>query len=176
MIFIPRYILIISLACLAGCATQAGTFQRIPPMDQQASAYVGDPVYMVKQSAASMTDYYSGVVTQYGGEAYEVLYSGVSNGQLRMQYREFVQPSGSSRGTSTAGMLARPSFTQELTYDYDGTPTKIRVKSVVIDVMSADQDKIVYVVRSGFREEGRMEAAAKCKPLDNACRAAATRN
>lgn len=173
MKYLIRLFLVMSALLVSGCATQAGTFQRIPPMEQQASAYVGDPVYKVRQSAASMTDYYTSTVTQYGGEQYEVLYSGVSNGQLRMQYREFVQPSGSSRGTTTSGMLARPSFTQELTYDFNGSPTTIRVKSVVIDVMTADQDEIVYVVRSGFREELRMEASALCKPLDHKCRAAA---
>ena len=69
---------------------------------------------------------------------YELLYQGVSKDTLRLSYREFLNE------------FARPAFFQDVTYDIEERPATITFRSVKIEVLDADNNKIVYRVLSGF--------------------------
>ena len=79
---------------------------------------------------------------QISGFKYELLYQGVDESTLRVKYREF------------KGDLARPAFSQDLTYKLndDGKST-IHFKDVEIDVLSATNSEIKYRVNSSFTKE-----------------------
>lgn len=69
----------------------------------------------------------------------ELLYQGVADGVLRLAYREFVEN------------LARPAFHQDLTYTLssDG-PTEIHFRTLVVEVLGADNSGIRYLVKHGL--------------------------
>ena len=73
------------------------------------------------------------------GFKYELLYEGVDNHVLRVLYREFTDN------------LARPAFSQDLTYtlDSDGH-ARIRFRNVAVTIERADNSEIEYTVQSGF--------------------------
>lgn len=68
----------------------------------------------------------------------ELLYQGTQDGVIRLKYREF------------NGTIARPAFSQDLTYTVDGLPTTIRFQSVAIAVEDVGGSEIRYSVESGF--------------------------
>ena len=69
----------------------------------------------------------------------ELMFSGAAGGTLRVLYREFVDD------------LARPAFSQELTYDLtSATPFMVNAKGVRLDVLRAGNDGIEYRVLKGF--------------------------
>jgi hypothetical protein len=71
--------------------------------------------------------------------SYEILFQGAAGGVLRLLYREFVND------------LARPSFSQELTYDYaSGASTTVSVKEAEIAIQRAGNDGIDYVIVKGL--------------------------
>jgi hypothetical protein len=71
--------------------------------------------------------------------SYEILFQGAAGGVLRLLYREFVND------------LARPSFSQELTYDYtSGASTSVSVKEGEIGIRRAGNDGIDYVIVKGL--------------------------
>ncbi|MFN7550297.1 MAG: hypothetical protein ACK59M_17850 [Pseudomonadota bacterium] len=73
------------------------------------------------------------------GFKYELIYQGVDNGVVRIAYREFTEN------------LARPAFSQELTYTLDGdSETKFRFREVSATIHAADNNEIDYTVDSGF--------------------------
>lgn len=76
-----------------------------------------------------------------GEGSYELLYQGVGGGVLRLTYREF-----------TGEDLARPAFTQEVTYDIvpDG-PTEILFKGSRIIILSAGNTGVRYRVETPFK-------------------------
>ena len=67
---------------------------------------------------------------------FEVLYQGLSKGEVKVSYREF------------SGGIARPAFTQDVSYeiDPDGTTT-IAFRGLRIKVLKATRESITYVVR-----------------------------
>ncbi len=70
----------------------------------------------------------------------EILFSGAAGGVLRMQYREFVND------------LARPAFSQELTYDLPAdAPITVSVKGARIEVLKAGNEGIRHRVQNGFQ-------------------------
>ncbi len=71
---------------------------------------------------------------------FELLYGGINNVTLNIAYREF-----------TIDDLARPSFSQNLVYET--TANQIRFKDVLLDVVEATNEKIVYkVVSDGLKD------------------------
>ena len=68
----------------------------------------------------------------------EIVYQGAAGGILRLMYREFGDD------------LARPAFSQELTYDWSGDPLSIAVKGARIEVLEAGNQGIRYRVLNGF--------------------------
>lgn len=66
----------------------------------------------------------------------EVLYQGLSKGEVKVSYREF------------SGGIARPAFTQDVSYevDPDGTTT-IAFRGLRIKVLKATREGITYVVK-----------------------------
>lgn len=67
----------------------------------------------------------------------EVLYQGISKGEIKISYREF------------KGGVARPAFTQDISYEIkpDGTSV-IAFKGMRIDVEKATNENITYTVRN----------------------------
>jgi hypothetical protein len=69
----------------------------------------------------------------------EVVYQGAAGGVLRLLYREFVND------------LARPAFSQELTYDIpDGGPLTVFVKGLKMTVHSAGNEGMAYTIEQGL--------------------------
>jgi hypothetical protein len=69
----------------------------------------------------------------------ELLYQGVADAVLRLAYREFVEN------------LARPAFHQDLTYTLSAEgPTQIHFRTLVLEVLSADNSGIRYRVKHGL--------------------------
>lgn len=77
-----------------------------------------------------------------GGEGrFELLYQGAGGGILRLTYREF-----------TGEDLARPAFTQEVSYDLTANgPTEIRFKGALIQVEEASNTALRYSVLTPFK-------------------------
>lgn len=72
----------------------------------------------------------------------ELLYQGVGGGVLRLTYREY-----------TGEDLARPAFSQEVTYDIDPAgPTEILFKGARITVLSAGNTGVRYHVDTPFKQ------------------------
>ena len=69
---------------------------------------------------------------------YELLYQGITNGSLKLSYREYIND------------FARPAFFQDVTYDLDSTTTTITFRTVRIEVLRANNNQITYRVLSGF--------------------------
>lgn len=69
------------------------------------------------------------------GQNYEIVFTGVTPDTIRMSYREY-----------TADDLARPAFSQELTYPR--TSTEIRFRNLVISIIEATPDHLRYAVLS----------------------------
>jgi hypothetical protein len=77
-----------------------------------------------------------------GEGSYELLYQGVGGGVLRLTYREY-----------TGEDLARPAFSQEVTYDIDQTgPTEILFKGAHITVLNAGNTAVRYRVDTPFKQ------------------------
>ena len=74
------------------------------------------------------------------GSRTELLYQGLDRGVVRLSFREFVNE------------LARPAFTQELTYTLEpgGRATTISFRRVRIEILSASNNEIRYRVIAGF--------------------------
>lgn len=72
-------------------------------------------------------------VTPVGGINFELIYSGATRDSIRLHYREY-----------TYNDLARPAFSQDLTYERD-SPT-IRFRNMVIKVVSTTGGELRYVV------------------------------
>jgi len=77
-----------------------------------------------------------------GGYRYQLLYEGVAAGVLRVTYREFVND------------LARPSFTQELTYTLDASGQgNVVFRGARLHIEQASNESLKYQVLSGMRDE-----------------------
>lgn len=74
-----------------------------------------------------------------GGFRTELLYLGLANGVLRLQYREFQDD------------LVRPAFSQELTYGVDAFPVTLFFQSLRLDVVEAGNHGISYRAYPGDR-------------------------
>ncbi len=72
------------------------------------------------------------------GFKYELLYQGLDGDVVRIAYREYTDN------------LARPAFSQDLSYTIDGSFTDIRFKDVALTIHEANNNEITYVVKSGF--------------------------
>ena len=69
----------------------------------------------------------------------EILYQGAAGAVLRLLYREFVED------------MARPAFSQELTFDLDPEGKAVAVvKGARLVISEADNEGITYIVESGF--------------------------
>lgn len=74
----------------------------------------------------------------------ELVYQGAGGGILRLAYREFIDD------------MARPAFTQDLTYDLspDGT-TMIAFQTLEVEVLEANNMGLRYVVHPVRKEPGQ---------------------
>ena len=74
-----------------------------------------------------------------GAFKYDIAYDGYSNQTLHLSYREF-------KGKS----LDRPVYTQQVKYDVRKFPDIVVFRNVKIEVLDADNDRIVYKIIRGF--------------------------
>ncbi len=73
------------------------------------------------------------------GFKYELLYQGIDNGVVRVAYREYTEN------------LARPAFSQDLTYTLEASgETKIRFKEVSAVIHGANNNSIEFTLEAGF--------------------------
>lgn len=80
----------------------------------------------------------------------EVLYQGVSKGEIKISYREFMND------------MARPAFNQDLSYELNSKgPTAIGFKGMRLRVLKADSQSIEYIVDQPIASDlrSRVEAA-----------------
>lgn len=82
-----------------------------------------------------------GISVQEKGLKYELIYQGVSGGSLKIGFREYIDN------------MARPAFFQEVQYDMSppNGVTEINFKGAEIEIVHADNSKIRYIVKKGFR-------------------------
>ena len=72
------------------------------------------------------------------GFKYELLYQGVDGNVARIAYREYTDN------------LARPAFSQDLSYTLSDGTTSISFREVSITIQDANNNDITYTVESGF--------------------------
>lgn len=88
-----------------------------------------------------VTDIATQNIDNFGDVNFELIYSGINNISMNIIYREY-----------TRADYARPSFYQNLTYEPNAR--QIRFKDLVIDVMKATNDKIVYkIISDGLKDD-----------------------
>jgi hypothetical protein len=68
----------------------------------------------------------------------QLLYQGYSNKTLRIAYREY------------AGNLARPSFSQDLSYEITSFPTEVTFRKITIQVRSVGNQGLEYQILGGY--------------------------
>lgn len=78
-------------------------------------------------------------VAHRGAFKYEIAYDGYSDQTVHLSYREF-------KGES----LDRPAYTQQAKYAIRGFPVDIMFRTVKIQVLNADNNRIIYKIFSGF--------------------------
>jgi len=138
----------VALIMLSGCETIPATVDRLPELGRQSSAGVGDPVYRYEANVNKTIDYLNGVTHSNGNDfTQELLYSGLSSGELRVTYREFVDD------------MARPAFSQDASYQY-APGMQVTFKGATIRVLDADNREIVYMVERGFTGEASAPIAS----------------
>jgi hypothetical protein len=74
-----------------------------------------------------------------GSFKYELAYDGYGSQTLHLSYREF-------RGKS----LDRPTYTQQVKYEVKAFPAVLTFREVKIEVLQADNNRIVYSILRGF--------------------------
>lgn len=80
----------------------------------------------------------------------EVLYQGISKGEVKISYREF------SNG------IARPAFTQDITYEIEKNgPTTIGFKGLRLKVLSANNQRIEYILEQPMPSLANLRARAE---------------
>ena len=68
------------------------------------------------------------------GFKYEINYNGISNNTIHLEYKEYIND------------IARPSFNQNLQYEFKNQKINIRYKDVKIEVYEADNNRIKYKI------------------------------
>lgn len=94
---------------------------------------------LVNETNIDPVGYRQGNQTIEDGFKYELIYQGRDGNVARIAYREYTDN------------LARPAFSQELTYTLEaGAGTPVRFREVSLTIHQADNNQIVYTVQSGF--------------------------
>lgn len=131
--------ILIPLLLLGSCASKLPALARQPELGVTSQALVGDPLYRSKISSGSSA------ITR------ELIYSGISDGQLLLSYREY---SSESAGGSNPAL---PAFSQDLLCDISDNPITLNYKTVKINVTNATSADIEYSVETGFWDEEALE-------------------
>ncbi|MEK7486339.1 MAG: hypothetical protein AABZ60_18610 [Planctomycetota bacterium] len=140
--------LLILVTFIFGCSITPESIRRHPAVGEISTVGMGDSIYTYEKQGKVFNDYMNGINTQQTPSwRYELLYSGLSKEILKITYREF------------ANDLARASFFQEASYDYNKNgPTMVSFKGAKVEVLSADNNGIKYKVLSGFTDEEQAQA------------------
>ena len=137
-----KLLLAIAVLCLAGCSITDEAYFRNPEFGVTSTAGIGDPIYRYRKQGKVFHDYMNAKESNMtDSKQFEILYSGLSKGELKVTYREFIND------------LARSSFYQEASYDYSGGKTMITFKGAKVEVLNANNQQIQYRVLNGFSGE-----------------------
>jgi hypothetical protein len=114
---------------VSGCGLSNSLYIQYNPLCQTASTTaVGSP--MVQAEEQCINDVYGGV---YASFSQQLIYAGKIGNTIRITYREF------------SNQLARPAFSQELTYDLSGNNI-IVFKQTKMEVKEASNSAITIIV------------------------------
>ena len=120
-----------------GCGlARSSHLYRSYEFEHELECYIGET--MILEESGTINTVYNTVYP--GGIRWELVYAGKSNNNIRIYYREFV--------ASNEGWMAKDAFTQELNYDLN-EGSIIRYKQLKMEIISANNEKIIYKVLSG---------------------------
>lgn len=86
--------------------------------------------------------YKLGVAAAAKGTKFELIYQGIFNGTLKITYREYIDS------------LARPAFFQEVNYTLNPNGiTNISFRGAEIDIIEANNNRITYRIKNGFKNK-----------------------
>jgi len=134
---------LIALLTMSGCAITPETINRYPDIGKISTAGVGEAIYTYKKDGKIFVDYLNNKKTnQTDSVKQEIIYSGFSNGVLRVTYREYIND------------YARAAFYQDATYDYaPPSSTMISFKGAQVEILDANNTQVKYRVLKGFSDE-----------------------
>ena len=130
-------------AMLGGCSISPEKITRYPEKGNVATAGVGESIYTYDKKGKVFVDYMNGKATnQTNSVKQEIIYSGLSKGELKITYREYMND------------YARASFFQDATYDYSPpASTMISFKGAQVEILDANNTQVKYKVLKGFSDE-----------------------
>ena len=133
--------LIVSMSL--GCSILPEKINRFPEKDSVTTTGVGEAIYTYDKQGKVYIDYMNAKATNHTDSVkQELIYSGYSNGELKITYREYMNH------------FARESFFQLATYEYSiPGSTIISFKGAEVEILDANNVQIKYRVLKGFREE-----------------------
>ena len=132
-------ILFLSFILFSCGLARSDYFYKSYEYESNLECYIGET--MILEESGILNTVYKTVYP--GGIRWELVYAGKSNDIIKIYYREYV--------AAQSGWLAKDGFTQELTYDLT-EGNIIRYRKLQIEVISANNEKIVYKVLSGKTE------------------------
>ncbi|EBA00430.1 hypothetical protein [Marinobacter sp. ELB17] len=134
---------VLAVTSLAGCSIMPETISRDPEKGTVSTAGVGEAIYTYDKKGKVFVDYMNGKSTnQTDSVKQEIIYSGLSKGELKITYREYMND------------YARASFFQDATYDYSPqASTMISFKGAQVEILDANNTQVKYKVLKGFSDE-----------------------
>lgn len=128
---------------LVGCSITPETINRYPERGIISTVGVGEAIYTYDKKGKVFVDYMNGTATnQTNSVKQEIIYSGLSKGELKITYREYMND------------YARASFFQDATYDYSPpSSTMISFKGAQVEILDANNTQVKYKVLTGFTDE-----------------------
>jgi hypothetical protein len=134
---------LLALLTMSGCSITPEMINRHPDKENISTTGVGEAIYTYDKKGKVFVDYMNGTTTnQTNSVKQEIIYSGLSKGELKITYREYIND------------YARASFFQDATYDY--TPpssTMISFKGAQVEILDANNTQVKYRVLKGFSNE-----------------------
>lgn len=119
---------------LMGCVTSNYSFKSYSPGDVK-TVTVGSPLITVE--AGVKNDIYNTVKE---GIRRELIYTGMENGILTVQYREYY--------INYSGVFVKDALTQNLKYDL-GRSKIVKYENLSLEIMSTDNNEITFKVLDG---------------------------
>lgn len=121
---------------VAGCGLANSQYlEKNYSYNTEMESYMGE--VMISEIRGAKNDVYNTILP--GSIKWELVYAGNNKNNVKIYYREYVVQDGS--------WYAKDAFTQELNYDLNESDL-IRYKNVQLQILTANNEKIVYQVVS----------------------------